>query len=352
MDQVRIGSSLLGDGCPVHIAAEIGGNFTNFKQARRLIDLAIEAGVDSVKLQTFKAETIASRSAVYDMPNTGVANQFELFKKYEVDLELHRRIWDYCREQDIFVFSTPSHIDDVALLEEVGCQAYKIGSDDAWNIPFLTEVADRGRPIVLSSGMCTMDELRESVSAILGRGNSDLVLLHCVTNYPAQPEDANLRCVETMKSEFGVPVGYSDHTLGNECCLAAVALGANMLEKHFTHDKNAEGPDHMLSADPTEMKRLVADVRSLERALGDGVKRPAAGESTTRINNRKSIIALVDIAMGSEIKRDMIAIKRPGFGVPPKYFDEIIGHVARAHIRAEDPVTWDAVSLPRSDERR
>ena len=239
---------------------------------------------------------------------------------------------------------------DVALLEKVGCLAYKIGSDDAWNIPFLREVAEMGRPIVLSSGMCTMEELRESVSAILETGNSDLILLHCVTNYPAQAEDANLRCVESMKSEFGLPVGYSDHTLGNECCMAAAALGADMIEKHFTHNKKAEGPDHMLSADPQEMNSLVAGIRSLERALGDGVKRPAPGESTTRVNNRKSIVALVNIAEGSEIRRDMIAIKRPGFGVSPKYFDQIIGQVAKAPVRAEEPLSWEAVSLPGSDE--
>ena len=343
MRQIKIGNTLLGNGCQVHVTAEIGGNFTTFKEARHLIDLAVETGVSSVKLQTFKADTIASRSAVYDMPNTGKVNQFELFKKYEVDLDLHREIWNYCKEQDIFVFSTPSHTDDLTLLEEIGCQVYKIGSDDAWNLPFLARVADTGKPMVLSTGMCTMEEVRESISTILERGNLDLVLLHCVTNYPADPEDANLRCIETMKSEFGLPVGYSDHTIGIECCIAAVALGADMLEKHFTHDKKADGPDHMLSADPDEMRRLVTSVQSLEKALGDGVERPASGEITNRINNRKSVVTLVDIPQGTVITKDMIAIKRPGYGVPPKYFDDVIGRTAQADIPAEEPVTWKSI---------
>ena len=343
MKTVRLGSNVIGDGFPIYIIAEIGGNFTTFEQARRLIDLAVEVGSDAVKLQTYRAETISSRSAVYDMPNTGHANQFDLFKQYEIDLGLHREIWEYCHEKGVFVFSTPSHITDIELLEKVGCQAYKIGSDDAWNIPFLKETAAAGKPIVLSTGMCTQEEVRESVSAILGEGNSDLVLLQCVTNYPCQPEDANLRAIETMKREFGLPVGYSDHTMSPLCCLAAAAVGANVIEKHFTHDKKADGPDHMLSADPDDMKMIVDGVRAIEAALGDGVKKPARGEATTRKNNRKSIVSVVDIAKDAVITADMIAIKRPGFGIPPKYYDQIIGRRARVDIKAEEPITWAAV---------
>lgn len=340
MRSVKLINRWIGDGHPIYIIAEIGGNFTNFKQAAHLIDLACNAGADAVKLQTFEADTIASKKATYDMPNVGKANQWELFKKYEVDFELHKEVWDYARSKNIPIFSTPSHMRDVELLEKLDCPVYKIGSDDAYNIPFLEEVASVGKPVVLSTGMCTMQEVRESVSAILGKGNPDLVLLHCVTNYPCQPEHVNLRCILEMKHEFGIPVGYSDHTLGIATCVGAAALGANVLEKHFTHDKKAQGPDHVLSADPAELRLLVEYTRTVEKALGDGLKRPSEGERITRRNNRKSIVAEKNIPKGVTITRDMIAIKRPGLGIAPKHFDEVLGRVAGVAIEAGEPIEW------------
>ncbi len=344
MRNVRIGNFILGEEHPTHIIAEIGGNFTDFEGAKRLIDLALDAGADSVKLQTYRAETISSRKAIYDMPNVGRgASQFDLFKAYEVDFSLHREIWDYCRARGVLVFSTPSHMNDVELLEKLDCEVYKIGSDDACNIPFLRDVAAIGKPIILSTGMCTMHEVRESVSAILGTGNPDLVLLQCVTNYPSDPAHANLRAIEAMKREFALPIGYSDHTTNNYACFAAAALGACAVEKHFTHDKNAKGPDHMLSADPADLRALVEGIRTIEAALGDGVKRPSEGERKTRVNNRKSLVALGGIKAGTVITHDMVAIKRPGYGIPPKYRDEVIGRIARVDIEAEVPITWDDV---------
>jgi len=235
------------------------------------------------------------------------------------------------------------NISDVELLEKLDCPAYKIGSDDAINIPFLEEVASIGKPILLSTGMCTMNEVRESVSAILGKGNADIILLHCVTNYPANPAHANLRCIPAMKTEFGIPVGYSDHTIGTACCIGAAAIGVNVLEKHFTHDKNAEGPDHMLSADTEEMSQIIESIRTIETAMGDGVKRPSEGEKTTRINNRKSIVSVQTIPKGTVITTDMIAIKRPGFGIQPKFFHEVIGRTAKGDIKAEEPILWNYV---------
>ncbi|MFX0137541.1 MAG: N-acetylneuraminate synthase family protein [Candidatus Hodarchaeota archaeon] len=353
MRSIKIRDAIIGDNNPVYIIAEIGGNFLNFKEAKRLIDLAIDVGANAVKLQTYKAETIASKSAVYDMPNTGHANQFELFKKYEVDFQLHKEIWDYCHEKGICVFSTPSHITDVELLEKLDCPAYKIGSDDAVNIPFLEEVASIGKPIILSTGMCTMNEVRESVSVIVGKGNENIILLHCVTNYPAEPVHINLKCIPAMKAEFDIPIGYSDHTIGIACCIGAAAIGANVLEKHFTHDKNAEGPDHMLSADPEEMRQIIENVRNIENAMGDGVKRPSDGEKTTRINNRKSIVTVRTIPKGTIITKDMIAIKRPGFGIQPKFFPEVVGRMTKTDIKAEEPVLWDYVrdNLPQKIEK-
>jgi len=343
MKSVKIGNDRIGDGHTIHVISEIGGNFTDFETAQKLIDLSIDVGANSVKLQTYRAETITSRKAVYDMPNVGNANQYDLFKKYEIDFDLHKDIWEYCKERNITVFSTPSHMSDVELLEEVGCEIYKIGSDDAYNIPFLEEIAAIGKPIILSTGMCTMNEVRESVSAILGKGNSSLILLHCVTNYPSNVEDMNLNCISSMKKEFGLPVGFSDHTLGIACSIGAAALGANILEKHFTYDKSAEGPDHMLSADPKEMKTLIDSVRTIEKSMGDGIKKPSIGEKTTRLNNRKSIVALNDINCGTVITKDMVSIKRPGMGIPPKYLNEIIGRTAKKDIVSEEPILWEHV---------
>ena len=343
MHTVKICDKLIGENYPTYVISEIGGNFINFDEAKRLIDLSISVGADAVKLQTYRAETISSKSAVYDMPNTGNANQFELFKKYEINFELHKDIWHYCHEKGIDVFSTPSHMTDIELLEKLDCPAYKIGSDDGYNIPFLEEVASIGKPILLSTGMCTMNEVRESVSAILGKGNSELIILQCVTNYPASPEHVNLKVIQTMKKEFGLPVGYSDHTLGSACCIAAVSIGANVIEKHFTFDKNADGPDHMLSADPDEMNQLIENIRIVEKALGDGVKRPSKGEKTTRINNRKSIVSVQIIPKGSVITKDMIAIKRPGFGIQPKFFQQVIGRTAKIEINPEVPILWDQI---------
>jgi len=341
MHIVHIGNTFIGDNNPTYIISEIGGNFLNFEEAKKLIDLSANVGANAVKLQTYRAETISSKTAVYDMPNTGHANQYELFKKYEISFDLHKEIWDYCREINIDVFSTPSHMSDVELLERLDCPIYKIGSDDACNIPFLEEIALIGKPIFLSTGMCTMNEVRESVSAILGKGNSDLVLLHCVTNYPTEPAHTNLKCIHSMKKEFGLPVGYSDHTVGTACCIGAAAIGANVIEKHFTYDKNAEGPDHMLSANPVEMKMIISSIRDIEKAMGDGVKRPSKAEKTTRMNNRKSIVTTQKISKGTVITKEMIAIKRPGIGIQPKFIHQILGRIAKETIQTEEPVLWE-----------
>lgn len=341
---VKIGDFKIGENRPTHVIAEIGGNFTDFDGAKKLIDLAMGCGADSVKLQTYQAETIASRKARYDMPNTGNASQFDLFKLYEVDFALHKDIWDYCAEQGILIFSTPSHMSDVELLEKLDCAVYKIGSDDACNIPFLKEVARVGKPIILSTGMCTMTEVEESVAAILEEGLADLILLHCVTNYPCQESAVNLKCIPAMQQKFGLPVGWSDHTLTTLASEVAVALGAHVVERHFTYNRDADGPDHVLSVDTDGMRRLVDNIRRIEVALGDGIKRPSHDERTTRINNRKSLIAGAPIKAGEVIGKERLAIKRPGSGIPPKHFDEVTSRVAARDLDADDIITWDALA--------
>lgn len=325
-----------------YIIAEIGGNFTTFEQAKRLIDASAECGADAVKLQTYRADTIASRNAIFDMENTGVVSQHGLFKKYEINEALHGDVFAYAESKGLDWFSTPSHETDVDLLERLGVGAYKIGSDDAVNIPFLRYAARTGKPIILSTGMCTLQEVRESVSAIQGEGNAKLILLHAITSYPTHPENVNLAAMQTLMREFpGIDVGYSDHTVSPLACLCAAAMGARVLEKHFTYDKQAEGPDHRLSADLAEMKWLVEAVRSFEVMRGSGVKRPADSERTTRINNRKSVVLARAARTGERLTRTDLAIKRPGTGISPRLFEQVIGRAVRSDMEADSVLTWD-----------
>lgn len=325
-----------------YIIAEIGGNFTTLQEARRLIDAAADCGVDAVKLQTYRADTVASTKAIFDMENTGVVSQHELFKKYEVNEELHGEIFPYAESKGLDWFSTPSHEADVDLLERFGVGVHKIGSDDAVNTPFLRYVARTRKPIILSTGMCTLQEVRESVDAILGEGNEQLILLHAITSYPTHVENVNLGAMRTMMLEFPqLDIGYSDHTQSAVACLCAAAMGARVLEKHFTYDKNAEGPDHALSADPVEMKWLVESVRSFELMRGSDEKRPAESERTTRINNRKSVVLSRAVKAGERLARTDLAVKRPGTGIAPGLLEQVIGRAVRSNMDADAVLTWD-----------
>lgn len=325
-----------------YIIAEIGGNFTTFEEAKHLIDAAHDCGVDAVKLQTYRADTVASTKAVFDMENTGVVSQHELFRKYEVNEALHHDVFKYAESKALDWFSTPSHATDVDLLEKCGVGAHKIGSDDAVNIPFLRYVALTGKPVLLSTGMCTLEEVRESVAAILAEGNEKLILLHAITSYPTHAENVNLAAIQTLKRAFPqLDIGYSDHTLSPIACICAVAMGARVIEKHFTWDKNADGPDHRLSADPAEMKWLVEAVRNFETMRGSGVKRPADSEKITRRNNRKSVVMNRNVKAGDRLSDQDIAVKRPGYGIPPKYFDQVVGRAVAADMEQDAVLTWD-----------
>lgn len=331
------------DSC--YIIAEIGGNFTNYEQAVRLVDAAAACSVDAVKLQTYRAETITSKQAMFDMENTGNVSQFELFEKYQIDRDLHAQVFAYAEHKGLDWFSTPSHESDVEMLENLGVGVHKIGSDDAVNLPFLRYVARLGKPIILSTGMCTLDEVKESVDAILAEGNNKLILLHAITSYPTHAPNVNLRAMQTLMQTFPqLDVGYSDHTLSPVACLAAAVMGARVLERHFTYDKKADGPDHMLSADPAEMKWLVDAVHDVEVMCGDGIKRPAESEKTTRINNRKSVVLARAVTAGETLSKDHLVIKRPGYGIAPKDLEKVIGRIANKAMDADAVITWDDLS--------
>ncbi|MDO8662399.1 MAG: N-acetylneuraminate synthase family protein [Candidatus Omnitrophota bacterium] len=329
---------------PAYIIAEIGGNFTAYAEAKKLVDAAKEAGVDCIKLQTYRAETLTTKKAMFDMENTGKISQYEFFKKNELPKELHRLVFDYAQNKGLDWFSTPAHQTDVDMLEALGVKAFKIGADDAVNIPLLKYIGEKDLPVFLSTGMCTLEEVKASVSAILETGNNKIVIFHTVSGYPTYPEYVNLNVIKTLQREFpGFPIGFSDHTLSALASICAVAMGAKVIEKHFTLDKNAAGPDHMLSADPKEMKYLVESIRTVEKMLGSGVKAPDGPEIKNIINNRKSIVATRDIKKGEILSSDNISIKRPGGGIQPKFFEEVIGRKAGRDINEDTLISWEEI---------
>ncbi|MFX1369448.1 MAG: N-acetylneuraminate synthase [Promethearchaeota archaeon] len=340
-NKVTFGSRTIGDGEPIFIIAEAGVNHNGkMELAKQLADIAFEAGVDAVKFQTFKTEEVATREAkmaeyqkeqLQDMDS-----QFEMIKKLELDYEKFAELKEYCDGKGILFLSTPHNPGAAVFLENL-MPIYKIGSGDLTNLPFLEQVARYGKPIILSTGMSTIDEIAEAVNSIKQAQNTDIILLHCVTSYPANIEDANLRAINTLKETFSLPVGYSDHTLGLEASIAAVALGACVIEKHFTISKDLIGPDHKASLEPTELQELVKNVRNLEKALGDGDKKPTSAERAIMGVVRKSLVAKVPIPKGTVIRDDMISIKRPGHGIAPKFLNHVIGKKASVDIK-EDTV--------------
>ncbi|MDP2939786.1 MAG: N-acetylneuraminate synthase family protein [Candidatus Omnitrophota bacterium] len=322
---------------PVYIIAEIGGNFLTYKEGTKLIDAAKDVGVDCIKLQTYRAQTLVTKNALFDMKNTGKVSQYDYFKKYELSKELHKKIFDYAEFSGLDWFSTPSHQSDVDMLESLGAKAYKVGADDAVNIPFLRIIAKKKLPIFLSTGMCTLKEVRESVVAILREGNKKIVIMHTVSVYPTYPEQVNLNAIKTLQKEFpDFVIGYSDHTQSSLACIVSVVIGARVIEKHFTLDKKTKGPDHMLSADPSEMKYIVESIRTIEKMFGTGIKKPVEQELKNRTNNRKSIVAIRDIKKGEHFSIENLSFKRPGTGISPKYLSKLLGKEAKRDIREDE----------------
>jgi len=324
-----------------YIIAEIGGNFTTYDEAVKLIDAAQYAGVDCVKLQTYKAETLSSKKAFFDMENTGKISQYDYFKKYEISKELHKKIFDYIDSKGMDWFSTPSHPNDVDMLKDLGVTAYKVGADDATNLPLLKYIARTNEQIILSTGMCTMEEVKEAVNVILEEGNNKIVILHTVSGYPTYPEEVNLNIIYSLQKEFlHFPIGFSDHTMTTIASIAAATMGANVIERHFTLDKKADGPDHMISSTPDEMKFIVDSIRQMEIMKGSGIKMPYGSEVKNRINNRKSIVAIEDIKKGEIFTKENIFVKRPGIGISPKHLEQLIGKVAKRNLKQDELINW------------
>lgn len=341
MKTVKLGGKVVGDGYPCYIIAEIGGLFKNFDEAKRLIDSAVEIGADSVKFQTYEAETITTKNNFFDFEITGHISQYEAFKQSEIPKELQMEVVKYANDLGITIFSAPSHIKDLEIMKKMDLPIYKIGSDLACHIPILIEIAKIGRPIILSTGMCTLEEVKSSVNAILSTGNDQLAILHCVSNYPAEPEEINLNAIATLKDEFNVPVGLSDHTIGSTIAIGAAAIGINLIEKHFRDPQNAPSPDDPHSLIKDQFLSLIRSIRLIEKAKGDGKKIPTNSEKKNLLTNRVSIVSLVDIKAGHIITKDVLDIRRPGTGIQPIHFEKIIGMKAKIDIPKETPLTFD-----------
>lgn len=331
---------------PVHcyVIAEIGGNFTDVEKGIALIDAAADAGVQAVKLQTYRGATIATKSAMFDMENTGTISQQDYFRKYEISEEDHKTLFAHATLRGLDCFSTPSHPDDVDMLERCGAPCYKLGADDTTNTPFLQYVASMDKPIILSTGMCLLSEVHKAVDVILATGNDQIILLHTISGYPTYPEQVNLRAMLTLQKEFSAfPVGFSDHTMGLWASLAAATLGARMIERHFTLDKHAKGPDHMLSSEPAEMTELVRQIRHMELLMGSPIKRPYGPEVHNRSNNRKSLVVMRPIRAGETFTHENIWPKRPGTGLPPEQADMVMGRYAARDLDEDTLLSWEDV---------
>jgi N-acetylneuraminate synthase/N,N'-diacetyllegionaminate synthase len=342
---IRIGARAVGEGCPVFVIAEAGVNHNgDVDLARRLVAAAAATGVDCVKFQTFKAERVATPDApkaAYQLEVTDPRqSQIAMLRGLELDERAYPGLMAACAEAGIAFMSTPYNEEDIAFLVGLGVPALKLASIHAAEPSFLRAAAATGRPLILSTGMCTLAEVKRAVEVVHGAGNRDLVLLQCTTNYPAAVGDANLRAMVTMGEQLGVMVGYSDHTQGDTACIAAVALGARIVEKHFTLDRTLPGPDQPTSLEPAEMRRLVTAIRETEQALGSGLKQPAASEVRNIAGMRRGIVARRAIRRGAVIAAEDLILKRPLSEVPPSAWDRVVGAVAVRAIAEGAPLRW------------
>lgn len=325
----------------IFIIAEAGVNHNgDIEIAKKLVDEAALAGADAIKFQTFKAENLVCKNASkaeYQLETTNkTESQFDMLKKLELTPEMHVHLIEHCKKRNIMFLSTPFDIDSLHYLVVCGVDIIKIPSGEITNYPLLREVGKTGKKVILSSGMGTLEETESAVKVLTENGCMDITVLHCNTEYPTPYQDVNLKAMLTIKERLGVGVGYSDHTLGIEIPIAAAALGAEVIEKHFTLDKKMEGPDHKASLEPDELQAMVKAIRNIELALGDGEKKPSESEKKNIDIARKSIVARCDISKGETYTEENLTTKRPGKGISPMRWNEIIGQKAIRNFSADE----------------
>lgn len=326
------------------IIAEAGVNHNgNMGIAKRLIDAAADAGVDYVKFQTFKTENLVSfnaPTAEYQKAATQETSQYAMLKRLELNEQQHIELIEYCNKKGVKFLSTAFDMDSIDLLESLNLDLWKIPSGEITNYPYLARIAATGKPIIMSTGMCDTSDINNALDALIENGatKESITLLHCNTQYPTPYEDVNLLAMNTIKSDYGLATGYSDHTQGIEIPVAAVALGACVIEKHFTLDRNMEGPDHKASLEPAELKKMVEAIRIVEQALGSASKTVSPSEAQNKSIARKSIVAKRNIHKGETLTEDNITVKRPGNGISPMKWREVIGTPATRDFAPDEPI--------------
>lgn len=353
MDQIKIkiGNRLVGEEEPAFIIAEAGVNHNgSLKRAKELIIKAAEAGADAIKFQTYKAEKLVTKTAprFWDWKDEEKPNgtQYDSYSQLDkLPLEAYPEMIETCKENNIEFLSTPFDEESADFLARLSIKAFKVSSSDITNIPLLKHIAKKELPIILSTGASTIGEIDEAVQTIKSEGNNKVILLQCTLCYPTEPKDANLRIIQTLSSIYPhYPIGLSDHTMGIAIPIAAVALGAKVIEKHYTIDKTLlKSADHWLSVDPNELKEMVSGIRKVEEALGSGEKKVFDVEKITYKYDKRSIVARQNISKGATIKKDMLIMKRPGTGIPPKFLPIIVNRVARRDLKEDSLILWSDI---------
>jgi len=350
MKKIKIGRRLVGENEPCFIIAEAGSNHNRkLDQAFKLIDVAKESGADAVKFQTYSAETIYSKKTpkpeyLKKKKMSGEKESlWDIIKKIEMPRDWHPKLKEYCDKKGIMFLSTPFDLKAVDELDKVGMEAFKIASFEITHLPLLEAAAKTGKPIILSTGMADLTDIKDALDVIYRQGNRNVVLLHCAINYPPKYEDLNLRAMDTMRKEFDLPVGFSDHTMDIVSDIAAVALGACVIEKHFTLDRNLPGPDHPFALEPEELKKMVQAIRDTEKSLGSSEKKHTKAEEEMYRIGRRSLVAAKKISKGTKITREMIEVKRPGYGIPTKMMDQVVGRTAKVDIDEDDILSWEMI---------
>lgn len=346
--EISLGGRRVGDGHPCYVIAEAGSNHNrDLDMARRLIEVAAEARADAVKFQTFSGRTLySSRAPRFDyLAGVSDKSPAELLESLELPRHWQPVLAEHARECGIEFLSSPFDNEAVDELDQLGVAAFKVASFELVDLPLIRYIGERRRPVILSTGMATMGEIEEALEAARAGGTHQMALLQCASVYPAPPSSMNLRALQTLKAAFRVPVGLSDHSLGIHIPVAAVALGADLVEKHFTLDRSLPGPDHSFAVEPVELRQLVEQVREVEAALGDGTKRgPTPAEAEEMFAKaRRSVVAAERIPEGTRIEQAMLTVKRPGFGIKPRLIEAVVGRTASTTIEEDEVITWDMV---------
>lgn len=345
---IQIGSRTLRAGLPTYIVAELGVNHNGeLDLAKRLIDASAQAGVDAVKFQTFSAAAVVgtgTATASYQERNTAQGDQAELLRDLELSETDHRTLLAHARDEGVEFLSTPFDRDAVDLLDDLRLPLFKVASGEIDNVPLLRHIADKGKPVFLSTGMSALADVERAVGTLRQGGAESIAILHCTTQYPAPPSSVNLLALDTLRTAFRLPVGLSDHTEGSHIPIAAVARGACIIEKHVTLDRTLPGPDHRASLEPDALADMVRAIRDTESALGDGIKRPDEVERENIPVVRRSLAAAADLEAGHRLTADDIVALRPAAGIPPSCYDDVLGRQTRAPVRKGEPLHWENLS--------